>query len=73
MGITKLIPCMDSIKQKVNLFELKPKSVAIDGYAWLHKSVFQCGNEFFNNGDITKMANFFIRRVGRLLKKGEFQ
>ena len=45
MGIQGLLPLLSSIHRPVHLSEFEGKTLAIDGYSWLHKGVFSCATE----------------------------
>ncbi len=51
----------------MHLSEYKHKSIAIDGYAWLHKSVFSCCVELAMDNHSDKWINYCIRLVEMLL------
>lgn len=45
MGITGLIPLLNSIHAKVHIREYKGQAVAVDGYVWLHRGTFSCAQD----------------------------
>lgn len=45
MGIQGLLPLLKPITKHVHLKEYAGKSVAVDGYSWLHKGVYSCSRE----------------------------
>jgi exonuclease-1 len=44
MGIKNLLTIIDVV-QKKNLADYKGKRLAIDGYSWIHKCVYNCGHD----------------------------
>ncbi len=54
MGINGLLKQLDSISQKKHLSEYRGKKMAVDGYCWLHKSIYLIKNEVFENPNSTK-------------------
>lgn len=70
MGIKGLLPKLKSITKNVNLKDLNFTSCAVDGYAWLHKSIYSCGEELIFRNDISKMVSFFEHKITDLLEMG---
>lgn len=54
MGINGLLRNLDSISNKKHISEYKGKRVAVDGYCWLHKSIFLIKNEILENPNSTR-------------------
>ena len=72
MGIKGLLPNLKSITKKRNIKDMEIKSVAVDGYAWLHRSVLHCGEELIYKNDISKVKEFFLNQITNLLSFGNF-
>ena len=51
MGINGLLKSLDSIKEQKHISNYKGKKIAIDGYCWLHKSLYSIKNEILENPD----------------------
>ena len=45
MGISGLLPLLRSVTKPVCVSEYRDKTVAIDGYSWLHKGIYNCAQE----------------------------
>ncbi len=45
MGINGLIPFLNKSSVKCNVSQFNGKTVAIDGYCWLHKGAFSCADQ----------------------------
>ncbi len=54
MGINGLLRQLESISTRKHLSEYKGKKVAVDGYCWLHKSIYLIQSEVFENPKSTK-------------------
>eukprot|EP00741_Cyanophora_paradoxa_P000306 tig00000403_g297.t1 len=71
MGIQGLLPVLKNIQQDVHLSQLSGKRIAVDGYCWLHRSVFGCAQELFNNPQGTdRYVHFCMNLVGLLRHHG---
>jgi len=51
MGVNGLLKLLSSITVEKHLSEYSGQTVAIDGYCWLHRSLFSCRDELFNDID----------------------
>lgn len=67
MGIQGLLPLLKSIQRQTHLSELKGKTLAVDGYVWLHKGAYGCAVELANGRPTTKYVEYSMHRV-RLLR-----
>jgi exonuclease-1 len=54
MGINGLLKSLESISTKKHLTEYKGMKVAVDGYCWLHKSIYLIKSEIIENPNSTK-------------------
>lgn len=54
MGINGLLKSLESIKTQKHISDYKGKRIAIDGYCWLHKSLYSMKNEIISNPDSDK-------------------
>lgn len=81
MGITGLLPLLKSIQQPIHVSEYKSKTLAIDGYSWLHKGVFSCSFELCTGiptkryshpliASFQRYINFFMGRIAMLKSHG---
>lgn len=69
MGINNLLKTLRSISIKKHLKEYQNKRVAIDGYCWLHKSIFSIGTSILDEKiDITPCIYYFKRKLFKLLQ-----
>ena len=68
MGIKNLLLLLKSITHRKSLSNYKNKRAGIDGYTWLHRSVFCIGDGIFNTPiDITNCIKYLKRRLDTLL------
>ena len=68
MGISNLLRALESIQINRHLSYYKGMKMAVDGYCWLHKSVYSMTNEIFENPNSKKYLAYLIRRLDQLLK-----
>lgn len=68
MGIKGLLINTKSIGKKKNISDYKNKTVGVDGYAWLHKALFNCSIEVAINKNIKGLYDFFILKIDYFLK-----
>jgi exonuclease 1 len=54
MGISGLLPQLKSITRPRHISEYRGRVVAIDGYAWLHRSAYTCSQELVEGTPTTK-------------------
>lgn len=69
MGISGLLPQLKPIQQPVTLQRYQGNTLAIDGYAWLHRAAHSCAMELSMNQPTSKYLNFFIKRLDMLRLK----
>ena len=70
MGIADLLPLLAAGTRKVTLSQLSGMIVAIDGYAWLHKSVFSCAEELVMGRATDRYLQYLMHRIEKLLHAG---
>ncbi|KAG0043997.1 Rad2 nuclease [Gryganskiella cystojenkinii] len=63
MGIQGLLPLLKSIEKPVNLKDYAGKTLAIDGYVWLHKGAFACAQELCLGQPTQKYVTYFMRKI----------
>lgn len=70
MGITALLPNLKCTTRPMSLSELSGKILAVDGFSWLHKSVFTCPEELSSGKPTQKYITFFEKRIRILQSLG---
>ena len=69
MGIPNLLRILKNITKKQSLNSYKGKKAGIDGYTWLHRSLYCIGEGILKNPiDITKCINYFTKKLQLLLR-----
>lgn len=69
MGIPNLLRILKQISTRQSLSSYKGKKAGIDGYTWLHRSLYCIGEGILQNPlDITKCINYFTKKLQLLLK-----
>ena len=58
MGITGLLPTLQSITTNKNISEYAGQTVAVDAYVWLHKGAYCCSKELCENIPTDKFVFF---------------
>ncbi|GMM53457.1 Rad2 family nuclease [Maudiozyma humilis] len=66
MGIQGLLPQLKPIQNPVSLRRYEGQTLAIDGYAWLHKAAYSCAYELATGQPTEKYLNFFIKKFSLL-------
>lgn len=67
MGINGLLLNIKSIGVRKNIKDYAGKSVAIDGYSWLHKALHTCGVDVAVNQNLHKFVRYFENKLQYLL------
>ena len=67
MGINNLLRALESIQIPRHLSYYRNKKIAVDGYCWLHKSIYLLTNEIFENPHSTKYLKYLNKRLEQLL------
>ncbi|KAG0275956.1 Rad2 nuclease [Linnemannia exigua] len=63
MGIQGLLPLLKSIEKPVHLRDYAGKTLAVDGYVWLHKGAFSCAQELCLGQPTSKYISYFMRKI----------
>ncbi|GMM27595.1 Rad2 family nuclease [Martiniozyma asiatica (nom. inval.)] len=63
MGVTGLLPVLKPIQENVSLERYRGKTVAIDTYSWLHKSVFSCADKIVKDEHTDKYWSYFKKKL----------
>ncbi|CAR23154.1 exodeoxyribonuclease DIN7 [Lachancea thermotolerans CBS 6340] len=66
MGIQGLLPQLKPIQQPITLIRYDGQTLAIDGYAWLHRAAHSCAEELALGRPTSKYLEFFIKRLNML-------
>jgi exonuclease-1 len=70
MGIKGLLQALGSVTDAVHVRDFAGRTVAIDGYAWLHRAVYGCAQELATGAETSAHVRYFEHRVGLLLHHG---
>jgi len=69
MGVPNLLKLLREITTSQTLSAYRGKRAGIDGYTWLHRSLYCIGDGILKNPiDITRCINFFIKKLRLLLR-----
>ena len=68
MGIQGLLPQLKPIQNPVGLHRYEGQTLAIDGYAWLHRAACSCAYELAMEKPTQKYLQFFIKKFSMLRK-----
>ena len=68
MGISNLLKILESIQTSRHLSYYKGKKVAVDGYCWLHKSIYLLSEQIFHNPHSKRYLKYLNKRVDQLLR-----
>ena len=68
MGINNLLKVLESIQVSRHLNYYKGKRVAVDGYCWLHKSIYLLTEQILHNSQSKTYLRYLNKRVEQLLK-----
>ena len=63
MGIKGLLKQINSIETDKSIAEYEGMTLAVDGYSWLHKGVYNCGYQIVIENDYTTFLKSFMARV----------
>ncbi|CCE62195.1 hypothetical protein TPHA_0C00380 [Tetrapisispora phaffii CBS 4417] len=66
MGIQGLLPQLKNIQNPVSLNRYSGETLAIDGYAWLHRATFSCAHDLVLGNPTDKYLQFFIKKFAML-------
>ncbi|KAG1707291.1 hypothetical protein DVH05_026485 [Phytophthora capsici] len=70
MGISGLLPVLKSITETKTIDEYKGRTLAIDGYCWLHRAIYSCSQEICLGQETDKYVTYFMDRINTLLHNG---
>jgi exonuclease-1 len=65
-----LLPILKPITKARHLREYRGKSVAVDGYSWLHKGAYACSKELCEGRYTDRFVNYCMSRVELLRGNG---
>ena len=69
MGIPNLLRILRNITTRQTLSSYRGKRAGIDGYTWLHRSLYCIGDGILKDPiDISRCLNFFIKKLQLLIK-----
>ena len=68
MGISNLLKILESIQTSRHLSYYKGKRVAVDGYCWLHKSIYLLTEQIIHNPHSKRYLKYLNKRVDQLLR-----
>jgi len=54
--------------QKRHITDFKGKTLAVDGYCWIHKAIYTSGYDIAVQNDYSKMLRFMMLKVGYLMQ-----
>ncbi|KAA1108349.1 Rad2 nuclease [Puccinia graminis f. sp. tritici] len=70
MGIQGLLPFLRSIQRESHLKNWAGKTLAIDGYVWLHRGAYHCAQELCLGNPTTKHVDYFVQKIHLLHRFG---
>uniref|UniRef100_A0AAV1UIW6 Exonuclease 1 n=1 Tax=Peronospora matthiolae TaxID=2874970 RepID=A0AAV1UIW6_9STRA len=70
MGITGLLPLLKSITETRSIEEYRGRTLAIDGYCWLHRAIYSCSQEICLGQNTDKYVTYFMDRLAALQHYG---
>lgn len=70
MGITGLLPLLYPLSRDVHISEFRGKTVAVDGFSWLHKGTYGCAWDLCLNKPTRKYVDYIINRCEALIFHG---
>ena len=70
MGISGLHHQLKAAQQKINVSELRGRTLALDGHALLHRGALSCAEQLAEGEPTTRYAHFAVQRVQMLAAKG---
>ena len=68
MGINNLLKTLESIQVSRHLNYYKGMRIAVDGYCWLHKSIYLLTEQILTNSQSKTYLRYLNKRVEQLLK-----
>ncbi|KAE9358243.1 Exonuclease 1 [Phytophthora rubi] len=70
MGISGLLPVLKSITETKSIEKYRGRTLAIDGYCWLHRAIYSCSQEICLGQETDKYVTYFMDRITTLLHNG---
>ncbi|EDO16778.1 hypothetical protein Kpol_526p31 [Vanderwaltozyma polyspora DSM 70294] len=70
MGVQGFLPQLKSIQNPVSLNRYSGQTLAIDGYAWLHRASCSCAHDLVLGNPTDKYLQFFIKKLAMLKSYG---
>lgn len=70
MGITGLLPLLKPVTKSSHISSYNQKTIAIDGYAWLHKAVYSCSMELALGKQNDKWIRYCLNMIDLLESNG---
>ena len=67
MGISGLLKKLTPVTKSSHISEFKNKTIAVDGYCWLHRSIYGCCIELCTNVDTNRWLTYIISWIDMLL------
>lgn len=67
MGITGLIPFLESATRKITVRDLRGSTVGIDTYCWLHKGAISCAEKLIRGDETDLHIKYCLKYVNLLL------
>ena len=68
MGIGNLLIMLNSIQEKKHISDYRNKTLAVDGYSWLHKAIYTSGYDIAVQNDNTKLLKFLMQKVSYMMQ-----
>jgi 5'-3' exonuclease len=70
MGISGLHHQLKAAQKKIDIIELRGRTLALDGHALLHRGALSCAEQLAEGEPTTRYAHFAVQRVQMLAAKG---
>ncbi|KAG9098530.1 Rad2 nuclease [Ceratobasidium sp. 370] len=70
MGIQGLLPLLRSIHSHTNISAFSGKTLAVDGYVWLHRGAYACAVQLVKGQYTTKYVDYAMHRVRMMRHHG---
>ncbi|CAE7169948.1 unnamed protein product [Rhizoctonia solani] len=70
MGIQGLLPLLKPVHINTNIAEFSGKTLAVDGYVWLHRGAYACAAQLVKRQYTTKYVDYVMHRVRMLRHHG---
>lgn len=68
MGIKSLLKNTKSVSKRRHISHYRNKTVAIDGFAWIHRASYNCPEEVIFEKNIRGIFKFFQQKMAYLLQ-----